>query len=224
LTQLASGQQVSNGSPAQQCRTGADTNRNHDCAVVAMINSIQDYWTDQFARSAKTYRKATTNFFNGGVRTGGCGSATSDIGPFYCPADATVHIDLSFSRNSSNVSARSTATTSRTCWVRPRTSAAELAGPTSGSVRLQAERRCRFQQRGRTGAVVIDTRAVAAGPGLRDHIVRGPLFLELAQVQRHRLAITRRHLGPRGLCDAIGGNRSSAGSPKVPLRSPSVLF
>ncbi|HVW39781.1 MAG TPA: neutral zinc metallopeptidase [Amycolatopsis sp.] len=95
LTQLGSGQQVSNGSLSSECRTGADANRNHDCAVVATINSIQDYWTDQFARSGKTYRKATTNFFNGGVRTG-CGSATSDTGPFYCPADSEVYIDLSF--------------------------------------------------------------------------------------------------------------------------------
>ena len=95
LTQLGSGQQVSNGSLAAQCRTGAEANRNHDCAVVAMINSIQDYWTGQFARSGKTYRKATTNFFSGGVRTG-CGGATSDTGPFYCPADAEVYIDLSF--------------------------------------------------------------------------------------------------------------------------------
>jgi predicted metalloprotease len=95
LGQLGSGQQVSNGSLAQECRTGADANTNHDCAVVAIINSIQDYWTDQFARSGQTYRKATTNFFNGSVRTG-CGGATSDTGPFYCPADSEVYIDLSF--------------------------------------------------------------------------------------------------------------------------------
>ncbi|HJQ45732.1 MAG TPA: neutral zinc metallopeptidase [Amycolatopsis sp.] len=95
LSQLGSGHQVSNGSLASQCRTGADANSNHDCAVVAMINSVQDYWTDQFARSGKTYRKATTNFFDGGVRTG-CGRATSDTGPFYCPADSEVYIDLSF--------------------------------------------------------------------------------------------------------------------------------
>jgi predicted metalloprotease len=62
---------------------------------VAIANSIQDYWTSQFARSGQTYRKAPTNFFNGGVRTG-CGSATSDVGPFYCPADSEVYIDLSF--------------------------------------------------------------------------------------------------------------------------------
>jgi predicted metalloprotease len=95
LSQLGSGQQVSNSSLAQECRTGADANRNHDCAIVAIINSVQDYWTDQFARSGQTYRKATTNFFNGSVRTG-CGGATSDTGPFYCPADSEVYIDLSF--------------------------------------------------------------------------------------------------------------------------------
>src|SRR5207302_1672588 len=66
-----------------------------DCAIVAIVNSVQDYWTQQFARSGSTYRKAPTNFFNGGVRTG-CGSATSDTGPFYCPADSEVYIDLSF--------------------------------------------------------------------------------------------------------------------------------
>jgi predicted metalloprotease len=95
LSQLGSGQQVSNSSLAQECRTGADANRNHDCAIVAIINSVQDYWTDQFARSGQTYRKATTNFFNGSVGTG-CGGATSDTGPFYCPADSEVYIDLSF--------------------------------------------------------------------------------------------------------------------------------
>ncbi|WP_431875572.1 KPN_02809 family neutral zinc metallopeptidase [Amycolatopsis sacchari] len=95
LGQLGSGQQISNSTLSQECRTGADANRNHDCAVVAIINSIQDYWTDQFARSGRTYRKVPTNFFNGSVRTG-CGGATSDTGPFYCPADSEVYIDLSF--------------------------------------------------------------------------------------------------------------------------------
>ncbi|SFQ43959.1 hypothetical protein SAMN05421810_107183 [Amycolatopsis arida] len=95
LGDVRAGEAVDNGSLAQECRTGADANRNRDCAVVATINSIQDFWTDQFARSGQTYRKATTNFFTGGVRTA-CGSATSAVGPFYCPADAEVYIDLTF--------------------------------------------------------------------------------------------------------------------------------
>ncbi|MFF0147649.1 hypothetical protein ATK36_3106 [Amycolatopsis sulphurea] len=95
LGSVGSGQQVDATTLAQKCRTGADANRDHDCAIVAIVNSVQDYWTQQFARSSQTYRKATTRFFNGGVRTG-CGSATSDTGPFYCPADSHVYIDLSF--------------------------------------------------------------------------------------------------------------------------------
>jgi predicted metalloprotease len=44
-----------------------------------------------------TYQPPRTNFFSGGVRTA-CGSATSAVGPFYCPADNEVYIDLSFFR------------------------------------------------------------------------------------------------------------------------------
>ncbi|MBB4686977.1 KPN_02809 family neutral zinc metallopeptidase [Amycolatopsis jiangsuensis] len=95
LGDLGSGQQVDAGTLAQKCHTGADANRDHDCAIVAVVNSVQDYWSQELARSGQTYRPATTRFFTGGVRTG-CGSATSDTGPFYCPADAHVYIDLSF--------------------------------------------------------------------------------------------------------------------------------
>lgn len=95
LGNLGSGQQVDSTTLAQKCHTGADANRDHDCAIVAVVNSVQDYWTQEFARSGRTYKKAPTRFFSGGVRTG-CGSATSDTGPFYCPADSDVYIDLSF--------------------------------------------------------------------------------------------------------------------------------
>lgn len=95
LGDLGSGEQVSNSDLSSECRTGADANSNHDCAIVAIVNSVQDFWTNQFARSGQTYQKAPTTFFNGGVNTG-CGSAGSDVGPFYCPADQGVYIDLSF--------------------------------------------------------------------------------------------------------------------------------
>jgi predicted metalloprotease len=95
LGDVSSGQQVDNSSLSQECKTGKDANSKHDCAIVATVNSIQDYWTQQFSRSGQTYRKAPTRFFTGNVSTG-CGSATSDVGPFYCPADSDVYIDLSF--------------------------------------------------------------------------------------------------------------------------------
>ncbi|ACU34113.1 neutral zinc metallopeptidase [Actinosynnema pretiosum subsp. pretiosum] len=89
-------QQVGSQSLGQKCRTGADANRSDDCRAVAFINSIQAFWNDQFARSGRSYKAAQTNFFSGGVRTNGCGSASSASGPFYCPADSQVYIDLTF--------------------------------------------------------------------------------------------------------------------------------
>ncbi|MGQ0839673.1 KPN_02809 family neutral zinc metallopeptidase [Actinokineospora sp.] len=92
---VSGGQTVSNTDLAQECRTGKDANTKSDCALVAVINSIQGYWTDEFARSGLTYQPAPTRFFSGGVNTA-CGSATADVGPFYCPADKQIYIDLTF--------------------------------------------------------------------------------------------------------------------------------
>jgi predicted metalloprotease len=75
----------------QECRTGADANRRQDCRVVGDINSIQRYWSS----ALPSYRIAKTVFYTGGVDTG-CGSASSSVGPFYCPADEKVYIDLGF--------------------------------------------------------------------------------------------------------------------------------
>ena len=86
---------VDSGQLATECQTGADANTNDDCAVVAVINSVQGYWTDQFATSGSTYREADTVFFSGSTSTG-CGQGTSGMGPFYCPPDGMVYIDLSF--------------------------------------------------------------------------------------------------------------------------------
>lgn len=97
LSELPSGQQADNSSLAESCRTGADANTKIECEAVAFINSIQAYWSDEFARSGSTYQPARTNFFNGSVNTA-CGSATSDVGPFYCPADQEIYIDLGFYR------------------------------------------------------------------------------------------------------------------------------
>ncbi|MGW5050721.1 KPN_02809 family neutral zinc metallopeptidase [Actinokineospora sp. NPDC004072] len=91
----AAGRPVSSGDLEAECRTGRDANTKPDCARVAIINSIQAYWADEFARSGLTYREADTTFFRGAVNTG-CGSASADVGPFYCPADQGVYVDLSF--------------------------------------------------------------------------------------------------------------------------------
>jgi hypothetical protein len=76
---------------AADCKTGADANQSRDCRIVGVVNSAQEYWQEQI----DGYRPATTVFFDGDVQTG-CGSATSASGPFYCPTDEQVYIDLGF--------------------------------------------------------------------------------------------------------------------------------
>jgi len=96
LSGVEPGQTADTSQLAASCRTGADANKQLDCEVVGVVNSLDAYWTDAFARSGKTYRPPRTNFFAGRVSTAGCGGATSDVGPFYCPADREVYIDLTF--------------------------------------------------------------------------------------------------------------------------------
>jgi predicted metalloprotease len=83
------------GSVSQDCRTGEDANRRQDCRIVAVVNSVQKFWDGVFTRSSKRYSYADTVFFTDQVQTG-CGVASSQVGPFYCPADKLVYIDLGF--------------------------------------------------------------------------------------------------------------------------------
>ena len=87
--------QGDNATVQQECRTGADANSNQDCRVVAVVNSVQQFWTDELPRHGRQYRQAPMHLFTGATATG-CGQASSEVGPFYCPPDATVYIDLDF--------------------------------------------------------------------------------------------------------------------------------
>ena len=88
------GQSVSTGPPSslgQDCQTGADANTRQDCRIVADVNSVQKYWSG----AVKGYTTSKTVFFTDSVQTG-CGAASSQVGPFYCPADKRIYIDLGF--------------------------------------------------------------------------------------------------------------------------------
>lgn len=77
------------------CESGADIAAQRDCRFVAYENSIQAYWSDYFARTGEQYAPTTLTAFTGGVSTG-CGQASSAVGPFYCPPDQGVYLDLGF--------------------------------------------------------------------------------------------------------------------------------
>ena len=61
----------------------------------AALDSIQRFWASD-AGLGVDYQDATLVLFSGGVSTGGCGDAPSSVGPFYCPADQSAYIDLTF--------------------------------------------------------------------------------------------------------------------------------
>jgi uncharacterized protein len=80
---------------SQACRTGEDANQRQDCRIVGVVNSVQRFWDGVFQRSRKRYPYVDTVFFTDQVQTG-CGVASSQVGPFYCPQDQLVYIDLGF--------------------------------------------------------------------------------------------------------------------------------
>jgi predicted metalloprotease len=74
-----------------ECTTGAQANQRVDCQIVGTVNSVQAFWRTQ----VQGYEDAKTMIFTGQTSTG-CGDATTDVGPFYCPVDKNVYLDLGF--------------------------------------------------------------------------------------------------------------------------------
>jgi predicted metalloprotease len=87
---VAAPQPAPRGAPGQ----GIDDQGKKFVAVV--LAETEDVWTDLFQEMGKTYRKPSLVLFDGKVSTEGCGFASAAVGPFYCPADAKVYLDLGF--------------------------------------------------------------------------------------------------------------------------------
>jgi uncharacterized protein len=66
---------------------------------VYVFNDAQSTWQETFEAQGEPYERAKLVLYRGGVDTAGCGSASSAVGPFYCPADRRVYLDLSFYRD-----------------------------------------------------------------------------------------------------------------------------
>jgi predicted metalloprotease len=81
--------QVQGGDPQEERLAKFSRVIFHDTEVV---------WDEQFRRMGKEYRKPTLVLFSGQVESA-CGEANAAVGPFYCPGDGKVYIDLSFYRD-----------------------------------------------------------------------------------------------------------------------------
>lgn len=81
----------------QQTEQVAFSQEEQELATFAkrILASTEDVWTAQFARYGLEYQAPTMVLYTNAT-TSGCGSANASVGPFYCSADQSVYIDLSF--------------------------------------------------------------------------------------------------------------------------------
>jgi predicted metalloprotease len=66
-----------------------------------VLDDANDLWAGVFREAGQSYEPTTLVLFTGGTRSG-CGAASSDTGPFYCPVDRKVYLDLDFFRELRN--------------------------------------------------------------------------------------------------------------------------
>ena len=66
--------------------------------VSFVVGDLQKFWTEDFKRAGRTYERTRLVLFRQATQTG-CGTGSSQTGPFYCPADHQVYIDLGFFRD-----------------------------------------------------------------------------------------------------------------------------
>ena len=81
----------------QSAPTGAPTNDPAAEFISVVLGDTEETWTRIFSSAGRQYREPVLVLFEDSVRSA-CGSASSASGPFYCPADQKVYLDLSFFR------------------------------------------------------------------------------------------------------------------------------
>jgi predicted metalloprotease len=85
---------VSSGSQSADAADGA-CNSELESIICGATEDVQNYWDREFASEGKSYEFTKTVFFSDATSTG-CGQASAQTGPFYCPADHLVYLDLNF--------------------------------------------------------------------------------------------------------------------------------
>ena len=86
------------GMPAAQGQTGPDPDAELKDFVSFVVQDVQSSWTTTFGNADKPYEPTKLVLFDGATQTG-CGVGSSQTGPFYCPLDRKVYLDLGFFRD-----------------------------------------------------------------------------------------------------------------------------
>lgn len=79
----------------EQCQTGADANQNVECRMVGAQNSLDAYWSSQAGDMGIQYQTPGFVLYEGQTESG-CGTASNAVGPFYCPTDTSMYVDVTF--------------------------------------------------------------------------------------------------------------------------------
>lgn len=94
-TQDSGAQDVSSSAIQSQCKTGADANKYVECRIVGTVNSAEAFWSAELPRYGKQFRAPRTVIYQQATQSA-CGTASNQVGPFYCPLDESIYIDGSF--------------------------------------------------------------------------------------------------------------------------------
>jgi uncharacterized protein len=79
----------------QRCNTSGAIDRYEDCYLVKVYDETDEVWAQEFANRGLAYHRPTLTFFSGSTNTG-CGPASASVGPFYCPVDERIYLDIDF--------------------------------------------------------------------------------------------------------------------------------
>ncbi|MFF2275670.1 neutral zinc metallopeptidase [Agromyces sp. NPDC058126] len=90
------GAPAASDSSLEHCQTGADANEYVECRMQGASASLEEYWERESAELGFDYAGPQAFILFDQATSTGCGSASSATGPFYCPPDQTVYIDVTF--------------------------------------------------------------------------------------------------------------------------------
>lgn len=95
VQQAGSGQHESSDELQKRCNADGALDKYTDCRLIKVYDIADEVWQQEFARRSISYHPPKLAFFSQSTSTG-CGQASSQVGPFYCPQDEEIYIDLDF--------------------------------------------------------------------------------------------------------------------------------